>query len=303
MTWTEFVQQYLFDPTIGRIVAVTLGITLILAVVAILKRTLARYIGNADTRYRLRKSLTFLSYAAIMVYLSIVFADKLGGLTVAFGVAGAGIAFALQEVIASVAGWIAISFGGFYNTGDRVQVGGIKGDVIDIGVLRTTVMELGEWVNGDLYNGRVVRVANSYVFKEPVFNYSGDFPFLWDEIRIPVKYGSDSRTARTVLERVAVDVTGAYAQKALMSWKQMVQKYMIEDARVDPMVTLIANDNWMEYTVRYVVDYKNRRATKDILFQRILDEIDRSEGKIALGSTTLELVGGPPAGAHTPPVG
>jgi small-conductance mechanosensitive channel len=60
--------------------------------------------------------------------------------------------------------------------GDRVQLGGIKGDVMDIGVLRTTIMET-EWVDGDLYNGRIVLIA-SYVFKEPVFNYSGDFPFM-----------------------------------------------------------------------------------------------------------------------------
>lgn len=85
-----------------------------------------------------------------------------------FGVLGAGVAFALQEVIASVAGWIAQSFGRLYDVGDRIQLGGIKGDVIDIGVLRTTLMECGGWVNGDQYNGRVVRVANSFIFKEPV---------------------------------------------------------------------------------------------------------------------------------------
>jgi small-conductance mechanosensitive channel len=75
-------------------------------------------------------------------------------------------------VIISVAGWTAVSFGGFYKVGDRIQLGGIKGDVIDIGVLRTTIMQIGEWVDGDQYNGRIVRIANSIVFKEPVFNYS-----------------------------------------------------------------------------------------------------------------------------------
>src|SRR5690606_5854844 len=124
---------------------------------------------------------------------------RLGGLTVALGVAGAGIAFALQEVITSVAGWMATIFGNFYKTGDRVQLGGIKGDVIDIGVLRTTIMETGEWVNGDLYNGRIVLVANSFVFKEPVFNYSGDFSFLWDEIVISVQYGSDIALAKKIM--------------------------------------------------------------------------------------------------------
>jgi small-conductance mechanosensitive channel len=110
----------------------------------------------------------------------VIYGGRLGGLTVTLGVAGAGIAFALQEVIASFAGWFAIALSGFFRTGDRVQLGGIRGDVIDIGVLRTTLMELGEWVSGDLYSGRVVRIANSFVFKEPVFNYSADFPFLWD---------------------------------------------------------------------------------------------------------------------------
>ena len=129
----------------------------------------------------------------------IVYSDKLGGLTVAFGVAGAGIAFALQEVIASFAGWLAIMFGSFYKTGDRVQLGGIKGDVMDIGVLRTTIMEVGQWVDGDLYNGRIVLVANSFVFKEPVYNYSGDFPFLWDEIKIPIQYGSNYEKTNEIL--------------------------------------------------------------------------------------------------------
>ena len=130
-----------------------------------------------------------------------MFSDKLGGFTVAFGVAGAGVAFALQEVIASVAGWVAISVGSFYSPGDRVQVGGIRGDVIDVSILRTTLMEVGEWVAADLYTGRIVRVANSFVFKEPVFNYSGDFPFLWDEIVLPVRYGSDWKLAREMLAR------------------------------------------------------------------------------------------------------
>jgi len=228
----------------------------------------------------------------------VVFRNQLGGLTVAFGVAGAGIAFALQEVIASVAGWVAVALGNFYRVGDRVQLGGIRGDVIDVGVLRTTLMECGNWVNGDLYNGRIVRVANSFVFKEPVFNYSGDFPFLWEEITVPVKYGCDHRLAREIIHRTVTDVVGAYAGVAKESWKDMVAKYRIEDASVEPMVTLVANDNWMEFTARFVVDYKRRRTTKDEIFSRLLDAIDATGGRVALASATFELVGAPPVDVH-----
>ena len=207
--------------------------------------------------------------------------------------AGAGIAFALQEVIASIAGWVVVSFGNFYSVGDRVQLGDIIGDVIDIGVLRTTLMETGQWVKADLYNGRIVRVANSIVFKGPVFNYSGDFPFLWDEITVPVKYGSDYRLAREILQKIADDAVGRLVPEAQKTWRGMVSKYRIEDARIEPAVTLIANDNWMEFTIRYVTDYKRRRSTKDILFTRILEEVDASGGKVALASATFHLVGAP----------
>jgi len=162
--------------------------------------------------------------------------------------------------------------------------------VIDIGILRTTLMECRQWVNGDQYNGRIVRVANSFVFKEPVFNYSGDFHFLWDEIVIPIKYGCDYKLARELFTKIADEITGEYTAAGRIAWKEMVDKYLIEDARVEPMIFLIANDNWMEFTVRYVVDYKKRRITKDLLFTRILEEIEKTEGRLAIASTTVHIV-------------
>lgn len=286
----ESLKVWLYDPVVGRVIAAAVGILIVVTLVRFAQRTLGRYVEDIDVRYRARKFVSFLGYALGIVVLATVFSDRLGGLTVAFGVAGAGVAFALQEVIASVAGWFAVSFAGYYRTGHRVQLGGIKGDVIDIGILRTTLMECGEWVKGDQYNGRVVRVANSFVFKEPVFNYSGDFPFLWDEITVPVKYGSDHQLARKLLLEVAGEVVGEYAASAKEAWKELVQRYVIEDAQVDPMVTMVANDNWIEFTLRYVVDFKKRRGTKDKLYRRILDEIDGTGGRVALASATFHIV-------------
>ncbi len=290
----EYISSIMFDPVVGKIVTTAAGIAVILVIAHFIKRSLRRYVSGAETRYKARKVISFIAYLASVVYITVVYSNQLGGLTVAFGVAGAGIAFALQEVIASFAGWIAISLGGFYNTGDRVQLGGIKGDIIDIGVLRTTLMEVGDWVKGDLYNGRVVRIANSFVFKEPVFNYSGDFPFLWDEIVLPVKYGCNREKVRQMLEQIGKEVTAEFVAEAKESWPAMVGKYLVEDARIEPMVTLVANDNWMEFTLRYVVNYKRRRLTKDVLFTKILDAVDASKGKIVLASATFELVGAPP---------
>jgi small-conductance mechanosensitive channel len=154
-------------------------------------------------------------------------------------------------------------------------------------------MEIGEWVNGDLYNGRVVRVANSFVFKAPVYNYSGDFPFLWDEITIPVKYGSDHKEARRILEEIAYQITGDYAKEAKKSWTEMLSKFRIENASVDPAVTFVLNDNWMEFTLRYVVDFKRRRKTKTALYSEILERFEAAGGKIEFASATIQLVDAP----------
>ncbi|MEO9185161.1 MAG: mechanosensitive ion channel domain-containing protein, partial [Kofleriaceae bacterium] len=231
-------------------------------VVRIISHHGMRSVDDHRTRYRFRKSMTYagLFFAALILVLN--FSEKFEGFGVALGVAGAGIAFALQEVIASVAGWVVISVGRIYSAGDRIEVGGIKGDVIDIGMLRTTLMELGEWVKGDLYTGRIVRVSNSAALKGPVFNYSADFPFLWDEITLPVRYGSDWKHARVMFERVVHDECDTYAHASRAAWEGAVGKYQLEDAKIEPMVTMVANDNWIEFTIRYIVDYRKRRTTK-----------------------------------------
>lgn len=289
----EQIQKFLFNPTVGKIATIIIGVAFIWILIKLIQRNLFSKIQDNDNRYKAKKFVSFIGYFLTLVLLTVVFSDKLGGLTMALGVAGAGIAFALQEVIASFAGWLAIMFGGFYKTGDRVQVGGIKGDVMDIGVLRTTIMETGQWVDGDLYNGRIVLIANSFVFKEPVFNYSGNFPFLWDEIKIPIQYGSNYDKTKEILLEIGNNVAGDLTQQSKEKWTELQNKFRLEDAQTEPLVSLIANDNWVEFTLRYVVSYKKRRATKTELFTQILKSIEATKGEIKFASATFHLVEAP----------
>lgn len=289
----EQIQKILFNPTVGKIATIFIGIAVIWLIIKFIQKSLFSKIKDNNNRYTAKKFGSFIGYFLTLVLITIVYSDKLGGLTVALGVAGAGIAFALQEVIASFAGWLAIMLGGFYKPGDRVQLGGIKGDVMDIGVLRTTIMETGQWVDGDLYNGRIVLVANSFVFKEPVFNYSGDFPFLWDEIKIPIQYGSNYEKAKAILLNIGKEVAGDITDRSREKWISLQRQYRLEDAQTEPMVSLIANDNWVEYTLRYVVSYKKRRVTKTELFTKILNEIEATNGEIKFASATFHLVEAP----------
>jgi small-conductance mechanosensitive channel len=287
---TKEFEHWLFNETWGKVLFTLSCIIVLWILLRFIKAAIFNKVRDNDVRYRSKKLLNFSGFAIAFLLIVFVFSAKWGNVTVAIGIIGAGVTFALQEVIASVAGWLAIMFGGFYKAGDRVQLGGVKGDVIDIGVLRTTLMELGQWVDGDLYNGRIVRIANSFVFKEPVFNYSGDFEFLWDEIKIPIQYGSNYQKAREIFLSISREICGDNAKNAHQMWEGLVSKYLIENATTESNVTLALNSNWIEFTIRYSVDYQKRRATKDKLFSKILEEIDKTKGEIKFATTFIQPV-------------
>lgn len=286
------IENWLPKETQLKILWVAVAIIALWVLLRFVRKSLSKHIHNTDARYKTRKAATFVGYLLSIIILLTAFSNKLGSITVIMGVAGVGIAFALQEIIASLAGWLAIMFREFYTVGDRVQLGGITGDVIDIGLLRTTLMETGEWVNGDLYNGRIVKVANSFVFKEPVFNYNSDFPFVWDELKVVVKYGSNYELARELFLKSADEVVGDYTEKSKSKWETMVLKYRIENATTKPMVTLVLTDNWVEYTIRYITDYKARRTTRNDIFTRILNSVEKTNGEVQFASTTVEVLSG-----------
>lgn len=262
---------------------------LILVFSFIVRKTIVKTVSDNKMRYRIKKIVRIISYALILLLALISFTGKVQYFTLTIGLISAGIAFALQEVILSVAGWVAIFSSNMFKPGDRIEVDQVKGDVIDIGVLRTTLMEIGEWVRGDNYTGRIVQISNSIAFKGVVRNYSTDFPFVWDQIVLPIKYNSDIKLAMTRFKQIADDQLKDYAAFAKEHWKKMLKKYLLENANIDPVITIELTDNWIELNLRYVVDYKARKSTKHKLYTRIHQAILESKDKISLASTTLDI--------------
>ena len=280
---------------LGKCVAGVVGILLIHGTFRLLEKALPRRFGQADLRYRVRKLIAFSGYAAILLFLSILFEDRLGRLSFAIGVAGAGVAVALQDVLASIAGAFSIGFSKLYAIGDRIQIGDIRGDVIDIGLLRTTLLETGNWVSKDMYNGRVVRIPNSTVLKGTVFNYSQGFRFVWDEIKAVFTTTSDCQLAREMLLRVAKESIGEYLVEAEASWRAISENFRSENPPLEPTVALVVNGASLEFCVDYVVDYTKRTAMKDRLFTKIVQEVANSNGRLEWASSGVTVANQPAA--------
>src|SRR5271155_1067384 len=233
---------------VSKCVAAVIGIFLIHSTFRLLEKALPRRFGQADARYKVRKFVVFCGYAASLLFLAILFEDRLGRLSFAIGIAGAGVAVALQDVLASIAGAFSIGFSKLYDVGDRVQIGETRGDVIDIGLLRTTLMEVGSWVGRDLYSGRIVRIPNNTVLKNSVFNYSQGFRFIWDQVKVVFTISSDAALAREMLLRVAKDVVGEYLVEAQKSWNAVSEDYRAENPPIEPFVALAVTGGSMEFT-------------------------------------------------------
>lgn len=278
------------NPTAIKVIVYVGWVVLIILLIGYLRRLLKRKLSNITVRYKAQKGVEILGYI-ILIFVSLsYFTGNLADFTLSIGLVTAGITITLQELILSIAGSFYIFFVGVYKPGDRIEINGIKGDVMDIDSIYTTLMEIGQWVSSDNYSGRIVRISNAFVFRGPIYNYSQDFPFVWDELMIPIHYDSDVALAKSLFLEVGEQHLADYVSKSRKSWERVVEKYFIENAQVAPTLAITMTDNWMAFNLRYIVDYRLRRGTKHELHKAIKAAVQASGGKVKFASTTIEVL-------------
>ncbi len=290
-TYMEQLQHFFENPIFLRAAKLLLLILFILLAIGFLRKILKRRINDVAIRYKAQKAVEVFGYVLIGILILITFTVKnLEDYTIIIGLFTAGITFTLQELVLSIAGSFYIFFVRVYKPGDRIELNGIKGDVIDIDSIYTTMMEMGEWVSSDNYSGRIVKISNAFVFKGPIKNYSMDFPFVWDELNILITYDSDIEVAKKIVMESALELLSEYTKNSQAKWAEMVERYYIENATLEPTLAVNLTDNWIALNLRYITDYKLRRGTKHELFQHIENAVTKTNGKVILASTTLQLL-------------
>ena len=251
-------------------------------------------------------SRQFISIAALIltvIGLVSIWFDNPARAAAALGLISAGLAFALQRVVTSLAGYLLILRGTMFNVGDRIKMGGVRGDVIRIGFIQTTIMEMGQppaeqsekpgmWVEARQYSGRIVSVSNAMIFDEPVYNYSRDFPFIWEEMHLPISYKDDRRRAEQVLLAAAERCALGDDDVPQEAMRELQRRYFMRAASVKPRVYWRITDNWVELTVRFVTRTEGVRDIKDQMSRQILDEFDKAG--IGIASGTYAIVEVPP---------
>ena len=277
--------------------ALKLFLSLVVVVVTLIvyrtiRNSIKRRVMDATRRQSMRVAVRNVLAVASFLIVLIIWLPRGNNLLTALGILGAGLAIASQEMIGSLAAGLNIWVGNIYRVGDRVRIGDVVGDVMDISLLRTTVMEVGEWVKADQYTGRVVNVANRMVWVNPVYNFTQHWGYLWDEITLPITYESDWQRAAEIMLELGQTYTEELQADAEAKLNKLIDRYPLKDTNVESTLYLAMTDNWIELTLRFLVDAQERRGVKDRLHRELLQNFQADEN-IAVASTTIEIVGFP----------
>jgi len=221
----------------------------------------------------------------------------------AIGLITAGVAVALQRVITSFAAYLIILRGKIFNVGDRITIGGVRGDVIALDFMQTTVMEIGEtpgeqgdapsvWITARQYTGRMIRVTNDKIFDSPVYNFTRVFPYLWEEMQLPISYKDNRREAERILLEVGHKHTDDVVREAKPHIEKLVKEFRLASTpEIEPHVYMRLTDNWVNFSMRFLVPIDGARKIKDGISRDLIDRLDAAG--IGIASGTYEIVGMP----------
>ena len=295
--------------TAALIVALVLLRTVIGALVGWAGRRRRTNEGTERARFWTRQAVSLTTVAVLLFGLVSIWFDDPGRLATAAGLVTAGLAVALQRVITSFAAYFIILRGRVFTVGDRITMGGVRGDVVQLGFMQTAVMEMGEppgeqgdppsvWVAARQYTGRIVRVTNDKIFDTPVYNYTREFPYLWEEMHFPIGYAADRARAESILLDVARRHTEPIVARAEAAFSRLRERYFVaETSQLAPRVYLSMTDNWIELSLRFLAPVHGVRVLKDAMTREILSAFE--DAKIRIASATFEIVGLPEVRVRT----
>jgi small-conductance mechanosensitive channel len=241
-----------------------------------------------------RQGTSLAAFAFVIVAAISIWFDDPSRLGTALGFATAGLAIAAQKAVTAFAGYLVIMRGKTFTVGDRIKMGGVQGDVIALGFLQTRILEMGQppevneqeepgmWVRDRQYSGRVATVTNDKIFEEPVFNFSREFPFIWDEIAVLLPLDVDRDRAEQVLVTAAREATAQFAEASRNAQHLMQKKYGVAIEEVDPAGYWRFTDRGLELTVRYLSPGHGTREVKDRITRDTLRGFDAAGIRLEL---------------------
>lgn len=247
----------------------------LISVIFLIGKIVARIINKQNylegDKYNLLRIIRFLSIVFSLIVVASFLFQNLYAAAVSFGLISLVLGFALQQPITSFIAWIYLIFRRSYLVGDRIQIKGIRGDVVEIGYLDTSILECsGDYLGNDRSSGRVVRFPNSLILREEIINYSGpQVPFIWNETAIQIAFTSDLEFVEQCL-----------LEAATQDFKLRYPKY-VKSPRWTPAVYFRVNQYaWLEAVISYPVMPRDTTVRRTEIMKLAMPELNAQPDKV-----------------------
>ena len=266
-----------------------LWILLILLSAYIVGRLIDRYFVELSADKKRLVTLRAVVWFAVQAVAVLVIAFVVFGMPnqtpTVLGLAGAGLTVALKDFIVGFVGWFVLMGRNGIRVGDWVEINGVGGEVVDISLLRTTLLETGNWTDSGHPTGRKVTFVNSFAIEGHYFNFSTSGQFLWDELTVSVPSGQNPYPVIEAIQKLVVKETAANAQAAEEEWQKATTRYRVQSFSAKPAINLRPTGGGVEVHVRYITRAQERQATRAHLYEAIVALLHGKEAQSAASAT------------------
>lgn len=255
-----------------KLIESLLVILLIIIIQRLIKKFVLNKIEDIKVRYQWQKISLYLSVFLIIVFIISTWLNIFGSVATFLGLISAGIAIALKDPLVNMVAWGFILIRQPFKVGDRIQIGKIAGDVIDIRLFQFSVNEIGNWVDADQSTGRIIHIPNGMVFTEPQANYTAGFEYIWNEIPVLLTFESNWKKAKQILTDIVNHHGIVLSTNAEKQIKEAAKKFLIFYSKLTPIVYTSVKDSGVMLTVRYMCDPRERRSIEEKIWEDILNK-------------------------------
>ena len=267
----DSLEQYI--PLLKKLSISLFFIALIFLASKIISRIIITQTHNEGDRYNLLRITRFLSIVFSLIVVASFLFQNLLAVAATFGLISLVLGFALQSPITSFIAWIYLVFRRSYLVGDRIQIKGFRGDVVEISYLDTSILECsGDYLGNDRKSGRIIRFPNSLILREEIINYSGpEVPFIWNETPIQVAYTSDLQFVEECLLAASVrDFSERYPNLS-------TKKNELWEPAVYFRINTFA---WMEAVISYPVEPEDTTGRRNRILRYALPLLNAAPDKV-----------------------
>lgn len=254
-----------------KIIVSILIIIVFLIIQRLLKKLLIHRIGDLKVRYQWQKISLYLAVFLIIISLSNIWLELFGSMGTFLGLLSAGIAIALKDPLVNMVAWGFILMRQPFKVGDRIQIGKVAGDVIDIRLFQFSIMEIGNWVDAEQSTGRIIHIPNGVVFTEPQANYTAEFQYIWNEMPVLVTFESDWKKAKQILTDIINHRGVMMSNEAERQLIEAAKKFLIFYSKLTPIVYTSVKDSGIMLTMRYMCNPRERRTTEEKIWEDVLN--------------------------------